>query len=428
MLTGAMGRRAGLALAAAAVAVGVWTVGPAQPKEASAEPYFGLMCSDVTDAHYAQLGDTITCIENLGGHSPRRHVNSWRLCVAGPGGISSCRTGSSGCAWINGHTPPSSSGNCGHSCHTVWRGYTGIPGASCSFVSHYDTPHVHVGFRLGTRTRPSCSTGQHRDGGSGSCHSHPRPACTTDGTYTAISGNGHTTSTTAICGRTPDPDPDPACSTGLSLTEQERVAFLADLSWETLVDINPQGPPGERWPPHPDVPGGSEYLVVADSPVWTVIDSAALWSVPSPDGCVWEATDVEVLVMQLLPWRSGDRLDIESAAEARPDAGFDTYLERWDRLSAIQRSQAQRHHPDGGVSHTCGFADAKDPARAESQCSWELPWAGVWNWSISACFEGVTTERTYEECAVLDQGVEWFLNILDYTRQITLLADETARE
>jgi len=212
----------------------------------------------------------------------------------------------------------------------------------------------------------------------------------------------------------------------LSLTEQERVSFLADLRWVTLVDIRPQGPPGEPWPPHPDVPGGSEFLVVADSPVWTVVDSAA-WTVPSPDGCVWEATDIEVLVTQLVPWRSGDRLDIEDAAAARPDAGFGTYLERWDRLSAAQRSQAQQHHPDGGVSHTCDFADAKDPARAESQCSWELPWAGVWNWSISACFEGVTTERTYEECAVLDNGVEWFLNILDYTRQITLLADEPAR-
>ena len=621
-----MGRRAGLALAAAAIAVGVWTVGPPQPKEASAGPYFGLMCSDVTDAHFGQLGDTITCFESLGGHSPRRHVNSWRLCVEGPDGSDSCRTGSSGCAWIDGHTPPSSGGNCGHSCHSVWRGYTGVPGASCSFVSHYDTPHVHVGLRLGTRTRPSCSTGQHRDGGSGSCHSHPKPACTADGTYTKISGtghttgttavcgpppcrtgqhrdggsgschshpkpactadgtytkisgtghttgttavcaptpcrtgqhrdggsgschshpkpactadgtytkisgnghttgttaicrsnpppcpsgqhrdggsgschshpkpactadgtytkisgnghttgttaicrsnpppcpsgqhrdggsgschshpkpactadgtytrisgNGHTTGTTAICGGTPDPipDPDSACSTGLSLTEQDRVAFLADLSWVTLVDINPQGPQGERWPPHPDVPGGSEYLVVADSPVWTVIDSAALWSVLSLDGCVWEATDVEVLATQLLPWRSGDRLDIENAAAARPDAGFDTYLQRWDRLSATQRSEAQQYHIGGGVSHVCGFADAKDPALAKSRCWWELPWAGVWNWSIGACFEGVGAERTYEECAVLDHGVEWFLNIVDYTRQITLLADEPARE
>ena len=575
-------RRVGVALAGAAVVMGVWAVGPPAPEQAAAGPYFGIMCSDVTDAHFDQLGDTITCFVSLGGHGTREHVNVWRLCVEGPNGVDSCRTGTSGCAWIDGHTPPSSGGNCGHSCHTVWRGYTGIPGASCSFVSHYDTPHVHVGLRLGTRTRPSCPagqhrdggsgachghpkpactpdgtyttisgdshgtgttavcgpppcpagqhrdggsgachghpkpactpdgtytrisgnghttgttaicrsnpppcpsgqhrdggsgachghprpactadgtytrisgnghttgttaicrsnpppcpSGQHRDGGSGACHGHPRPACTADGTYTRISGNGHTTGTTAICGGTPDPnpdpdpDPDPACSTGLSLTEQERVAFLADLSWETLVDINPQGPPGERWPPHPDMPGGSKYLVVADSPVWTVIDSAALWSVPSPDGCVWEATDVEVLVAQLLPWRSGDRLDIEDAAAARPDAGFDTYLQRWDRLSATQRSQAQQYHVGGDVSHACDFADAKDPALAKNRCSWELPWAGVWNWSISACFEGVGTERTYEECAVLDRGVEWFLNVVDYTRQITLFNDEAAQE
>ena len=617
------GRRVALALAGAVVAAGVWTVGPPEPEEAAAGPYFGLMCSDVTNSHFDRLGDTITCIESLGGHSPRRHVNSWRLCVAAPGGNKLCRTSTSSCPWRDGHTPPSSSGSCGHSCNSVWRGYRGISGSSCSFVSHYDTPHVHVGFKLGTRTRRSCPSGQHRDsgsgschghprptctadgtytaisgnghttrttaicepppcpsgqhrhtnsnpchshprprctadgtytailgnghttgttrvcrrgptpcpsgqhrdggsgschshprptctadgtytaisgnghttrttaicgptpcpsgqhrdggsgschshprptctadgtytaisgnghttrttaicgptpcpsgqhrdGGSGSCHSHPRPTCTADGTYTAISGNGHTTGTTAICGGTPDPDPDldPPCSTGLSLSESERLAFLADLRWETLVDIKPQGPPGERWPPHPDVPGGSEFLVVADSPVWTVIDSAA-WSVPSLDGCVWEATDVEVVVTQLLPWRAGDRLDIEDAAEARPGAGFDTYLARWDRLSAIQRSQAQQHHPGGGVSHTCDFEDATDPDLAKSRCSWELPWAGVWNWSVSACFEGVTSERTYEECAVLDSGVEWFLNIVDYTQQITLSAGGPAGE
>ena len=613
------GRRVGLALTGAAVAVGVWAVGPPAPQEAAAGPYLGLMCSDVTNAHFDRLGNTITCIESLGGHAPRRHVNSWRLCVAGPGGTNSCRTGTSACAWINGHTPPRSGGNCGHSCHSVWRGYTGISGASCSFVSHYDTPHVHVGFRLGTRTRSACSSGQHRDGGSGSCHGHPRPACTADGTYTTISGNGHTTGatavcgpppcpagqhrdagvgschghprpactadgtyttisgnghstgttatcapppcpsgqhrdagvgschghprpactadgtytttsgnghstgtttvcvgplprcargqhrdggsgschghsrpactadgtyttisgnghgtgttticaptpcstgehrdggvgschghrrpactadgtytttsgnghgtgTTTICGGKPDPDPGPACSTGLTLLASEQVAFMSELGWETLVDIRPQGRSGEPWPPHPDVPGGSEFLVVADSPVWTVVDSAAArWAVVAVDGCVWDVTGVRVVVTQLVPWRSGHRLIIESAGTARPGAGFDTYLQRWDRLSATQQSQAQRFHVSGSVSHTCDFADAQDRALAKTACSWELPWAGVWRWTVGACFEGVAQGQTYEQCPVLDDGVEWFLSIVDYTQQITLLADE----
>ncbi len=521
------GRRVGLALAAAAVAAGVWAVGPPAPDQAGAGPYIGLMCSDVTDAHFHQLGNTITCIVSLGGHAPRSHVNSWRLCVAGPTGVDTCRTSTSACPWVDGHTPPRSGGNCGHSCRSVWPGYTGLSGVSCSFVSHYDTPHRHVGVVLGTRIRPSCPSGQHRDGGSGSCHGHPRPTCTADGTYTtivgtghgtattavcvgppprcapgqhrdggsgschghprptctasgtytAISGNGHTTATTAVCapapcpagehrdggsgschshplptctadgtytaisgnGHTtattavcagpgpdpdPDPDPDPPCSTGLSLSASDRALFLSGVGWETLVDIRAQGPPGELWPPHPDVPGGSEFLVVARSPVWSVVDPLAQWTVPSADGCVWEVTTIGVSVSQMVPWRAGHRSAIEAADAARPGAGFGTYLTRWDNLSATQRSQARQYHVSRDPSNTCDIVEAQDPALARTQCSWALPWAGVWRWRVRACFEGVTDEDTYSECAVLDSGVEWFLNIVDYTQQITLLADD----
>ena len=276
-----------------------------------------------------------------------------------------------------------------------------------------------------------CPAGEHRDGGSGACHGHPRPTCTADGTYTAISGSGHTTAATAVCAGpdpTPDPDPDPPCSTGLSLSESDRAQFLSELGWETLVDIRAQGPPGERWPPHPGVPGGSEFLVVARSPVWSVVDPSAQWSVASADGCVWEATTIGVSVTQMVPWRASDRSDVEAADAARPDAGLGAYLTRWDNLSAAQRSQARQYHVSRDPSNTCDIAQAQDPALSRTECSWALPWAGVWRWQVRACFEGVTDEDTYRECEVLDSGVEWFLNIADYTQQITLqitlLADD----
>ena len=54
-----------------------------------------------------------------------------------------------------------------------------------------------------------------------------------------------------------DPD-DEMCITGLRLSSRERAGFLAQLRWETLVGIEPQGGSGRNWPPHPDMPGGAE--------------------------------------------------------------------------------------------------------------------------------------------------------------------------
>ena len=228
-------------------------------------------------------------------------------------------------------------------------------------------------------------------------------------------------------GNNPPPDPDtPPCSTGLLLTSGLRMSFLSELRWMTLVDIRANGPPGEPWPPHPGVPGGSEYLVVAKSPVWPSVDPQAQWHVSSLDGCLWEAVSVRTGLSQLVPWQSEHRTLIENEAAARPRAGFDTYLNRWDNLSATQQSQAQQYHVSRSVHASCDFADTLGPSLAESRCSWELPWAGVWDWTVSVCFEGWTQDRTYHECAVLDHGVEWFLSVLDYTQQITLLNGEPA--
>ena len=216
-------------------------------------------------------------------------------------------------------------------------------------------------------------------------------------------------------------NPDEAmCTTGLVLSAGEQALFVSQLEWRTLVDIRAQGEPGVVWPPHPDVPGGSEFLVVSESPVWPVVDPIALWYVASDDGCLWEATSVQTRVTQLLPWRTSHRSIIESAATARPEAGFNTYLSRWDNLTAAQQAQAQQYHRNRDVSASCRIETAMVAADAADRCRWELPSPGAWFWQARACFEVLTEDTSFQECATLASGVEWFLGIIDYTSGITL--------
>ena len=160
--------------------------------------------------------------------------------------------------------------------------------------------------------------------------------------------------------------------------------------------------------------------MVSQSPVWPVIDHGASWYVLSDDGCLWQAITVQTRLTQLLPWRTSDRSRIESAAAERPAAGFDTYLRRWDNLTAAQQAQAQQHHRDGDVSESCSIAAATVSADSYDRCRWQLPTPGVWSWQARACFEGVAEDTTFHQCAVLAGGVEWFLEIIDYTSGITL--------
>ena len=216
-------------------------------------------------------------------------------------------------------------------------------------------------------------------------------------------------------------DDEEPCTTGLGLTAGDRSQFVSQLQWMTLVGIEPQGEPGRPWPPHPDVPGGAEYLVVSGSPVWPVIDPDAVWQVPSDDGCLWRAARVQARFTQLLPWSARHRSMIENAGEARPSTGFDAYLSRWDNLSAAQQAQAEQHHRSSDVDASCEIATAMAAADSYDRCRWELAKPGVWSWQASACFEGVGEEgATFHECATLARGVEWFLEIIDYTSGITL--------
>ncbi len=217
----------------------------------------------------------------------------------------------------------------------------------------------------------------------------------------------------------PDEDAAP-CTTGLSLSTSERSLLVSQLQWATLVGIEPQGESGRPWPPHPNVPGGAQHLVVSGSPVWPVADPQGVWYVDSHDGCLWEVVSVETRLTQLLPWRAGHRATIENADSARPDADLATYLRRWDNLSAAQQTQAQQHHTSRNVKASCGIETAKASAHSYDDCRWELPAPGVWSWQARACFEGIGNDKTFHQCVTLASGVEWFLEIVDYTSGITL--------
>lgn len=222
------------------------------------------------------------------------------------------------------------------------------------------------------------------------------------------------------------PDPEDPCASGLELHSGQREHFLSDLRWETLAHVAPHRDPTVEWPPHPDVPGGADFLVVSQSPVWPVVDSAAQWDAVTAEGCVWSATEVLTTVTQLLPWRTEHRDTVAAAARSRPGAGLDVYLQRWDNLSPREQADARRHHVQRGVDVACGFDTAKSNTDSYGKCRWEVPFPGVWEWEARACFEAYYGDDTYRACDTLASGVEWFLGILDYTSGITMQADPSA--
>ena len=217
-----------------------------------------------------------------------------------------------------------------------------------------------------------------------------------------------------------DPD-DEMCTTGLALTYSGRAAFAAQLRWETLVGIEAQSEPGVPWPPHPDVPGGAEFLLVSQSPVWPVVDPGAQWYAVADDGCLWVATGVQTRVSQLLPWRTDHRRVLENAGT------FGVYLRRWDNLTSGQQAQAIQRHRNRDVDVRCPLETAMVSQDSYNRCRWELPVSGVWSWQARACFEADTGYTTYRDCATLASGVEWFLGIIDYTSGITLHHDPGGR-
>ena len=212
----------------------------------------------------------------------------------------------------------------------------------------------------------------------------------------------------------PPVDPDEVCTTGLPLTQGQGRAFAAQLKWKTLVPVESASRPGAPWPPHPEVPGGRQYLVVSESPVWPVVDPGTQWVTVDPqDGCVWLAIEVRTSVSQMLPWRAGHRAALEAAG------GFDVFLSRWDNMSAEERGLAAQRHVGRDINVRCALATTKVSADSYDRCRWELAASSVWSWQAVACFEAASAVATFRECATLASGIEWFRAINDYTQQTT---------
>ena len=199
-------------------------------------------------------------------------------------------------------------------------------------------------------------------------------------------------------------------------TDADRAALAAKVGWYSFLEALPEGPPGEPWPPHPEVPGGDRHIVVANSPVWPRVATADALDVDDGAGCVWSAQWLQATVTQMLPWVPAHRAAVEA------HGGFAQWLGRWDRLSADQQAEAQALHVDGDLtSVACPVTAAADGTQPADQnlsyqlCRWELTRPGVWHWTLDAEY----TDGTRTVTETLAEDITWFRSFDAYTNQRT---------
>lgn len=199
-------------------------------------------------------------------------------------------------------------------------------------------------------------------------------------------------------------------------TDADRAALAAGVGWHSFLEALPQGSPGQRWPPHPEVPGGDRHIVIANSPVWPRVAAANALDVDNGAGCVWTARWLQATMTQMLPWVPAHRAAVEA------HGGFTQWLGRWDRLSADQQAEARALHVDGDVTSVAcpvsAAADRTTPADQNlsyQQCRWELARPGVWHWALDAGF----TDGTRNVTETLAEDITWFRSFDHYTNQRT---------
>ncbi len=199
-------------------------------------------------------------------------------------------------------------------------------------------------------------------------------------------------------------------------TDADRAALAARVGWHSFLEALPEGPPGEPWPPHPEVPGGDRHIVIADSPVWPRVAAADDLDWEDGSGCVWSARWLQSTVTQMLPWVPAHRAAVEAHGGVAPWAG------RWDRLSADQQAEAQSLHVDGDLtSVACPVTAAADGTQPADQnlsyqlCRWELPRPGLWHWTLDAEY----TDGTRTVTETLSEDITWFRSFDAYTSQRT---------
>ena len=210
-----------------------------------------------------------------------------------------------------------------------------------------------------------------------------------------------------------------------SPTAGERAALAAEVGWHSFIEAGPAGPAGKPWPPHPELPGGYEHIVIAHSPIWPRVDDPADLDVSTGAGCLWSAEWLQASVTQMLPWIPAHR----SAVEAH--GGHASWLGVWDRLSADQQAEAQALHTDGDLtSVACPVDVAADPTEPSDtnasyvQCRWELARPGVWHWQLDAQFANSGQSVT----ETLAENITWFRSFDAYTIQQTFTSSGSSEE
>ena len=154
--------------------------------------------------------------------------------------------------------------------------------------------------------------------------------------------------------------------------------------------------------------------------VWPTWDADAVLDVTDTGGCSWTAQTVVTRVRQLFMWNESEAAIIRRAS---PETA-----ERWDRMSAEQRTLLQQGLRGewrrlGGaegadnrltLGSACPLtASAADRARL---CQWGLPHPGVYQWQTTVAYTTVeeATGKALESELPVAYGVNRFLRLVDH--------------
>ena len=231
-----------------------------------------------------------------------------------------------------------------------------------------------------------------------------------------------TTTTTTTSTTTTTTKPPVSCSWRVNRSAVNTVK--TEIGWETHIPLSAAG---RADPPHPDIPGGREYLVVTGDfgdgvfpDVWPVWDAGAVLDVSDTGGCAWTAQSVVTRVRQLFMWNEADAAVIRRVSPVT--------AERWDRMDADQRSRLQgqirrewrRLDDEAGrmdkviLGSSCPIATSA--ANRSRLCQWGLPHPGVYEWRASVTYSTVeeATGDALESELTVASGADHFVRLVDH--------------
>lgn len=231
-----------------------------------------------------------------------------------------------------------------------------------------------------------------------------------------------TTTTTTTSTTTTTTKPPVSCSWRVNRSAVNTVK--TEIGWETHIPLSAAG---RADPPHPDIPGGREYLVVTGDfgdgvfpDVWPVWDAGAALDVSDTGGCTWTAQSVVTRVRQLFMWNEADAAVIRRVSPVT--------AERWDRMDADQRSRLQgqirrewrRLDDEAGrmdkviLGSSCPIATSA--ANRSRLCQWGLPHPGVYEWRASVTYSTVeeATGDALESELTVASGADHFVRLVDH--------------